>query len=239
MTMKQMFTLLYTALICGVAFQGYAQNFNVKQATIQHEGAERPCLQVSVDPNPDLVKEKWRDYIKDKYNVKLKGIGFLADKDLMSAEEVTIPAISDKQMDFYTQVVKQEGSSVMSVFMRFGYDMYVNKEKYPDAYERTESIMNNFLDAFLKNYYQEAISDISKELEDLNDEKSDLNEDNAKLQEDIRDNEEEIEKLKNETVENKNKIESNQKRLTQIDQKLNENNEKLSQFREKFTKINQ
>ena len=66
--------------------QSQIQSF---ESTIEHNDAQRPCIQVNLDPEPKTLKKAWKNYLKDNYGVKLKGIGFFSNKDLLSAEEVS------------------------------------------------------------------------------------------------------------------------------------------------------
>ncbi|MET6991738.1 hypothetical protein [Sediminicola arcticus] len=94
----------------------YAQTIVTKNGAITHNNELRPCIVVSLDPKPDDLKEAWRDYLNDTYDFKLKGIGFLQNKDLLSAEEVTIKKISSNKIEFYTNIVENELGSEMMVF---------------------------------------------------------------------------------------------------------------------------
>ena len=47
-------------------------------ATVHFDNGSQPCIQVNLDPEPETLKHAWKDYLKDNYDLKLKGIGFLS-----------------------------------------------------------------------------------------------------------------------------------------------------------------
>lgn len=137
----------------------YAQSTLPYAGTIIHNNAVRPCLVVSVDPEPDLLKKAWRGFLKDNYDFKLKGIGFLRNKDLLSAEQVVVEQVSSKEMDFYTHVIEDENGSEMKVFVAFGYDMYVDSISMHAEYWELNTILKRFLRNYLPKYHQELIEE--------------------------------------------------------------------------------
>ncbi|MGY8914532.1 MAG: coiled-coil domain-containing protein [Flavobacteriales bacterium] len=201
-----------------------AQKVVTQDGTIIHDGAIRPCITLSLDPTPDVLKEAWRTYLDDTYDFKLKGIGFLQNKDLLSAEEVTIRKISSNKMEFYTNIVENELGSEMKVFASLGEDNYVGGEKSRKEYKALKDIVENFLKAYLPTYYKEMLEDTSKNFEDLTEDVADLNED-------IVDDSEKIEKLKKEIEDLNDKIESDKETLEKTKETLISTEKKLARIR--------
>ena len=137
------------------------------ESTIEFDKAQRPCLSVNLDPEPKTLKKAWRDYLKDNYDFKLKGIGFLRNKDLLSAEEIVVEELSSSQMDFYTKVIENESGSEMSVFVRYGYDIYISKSTHPDQFIKLKSMMEGFMKQYLPTYYAGQLKDTEKRVEEL------------------------------------------------------------------------
>lgn len=191
------------------------------EATINFDDSTRPCIQVNLDPKPKALKNAWRDYLKDNYDFKLKGIGFLTNKDLLSAEEVNIEMISPKAMDFYTHVIEDENGSVMKVFARHGYDIYISKASSPDEYLALNGIVEGFVRSYLPEYYKDQIEDTEKRIEMLTDQTNDF-------KDDIVDNLSEIEKLKKETEELEKEMVSYNELLKTAESKLIIRKEKLN-----------
>ena len=150
-TNKTTFFLVISLLVMQVNAQSLIQPFD---ATINHDKAQRPSIQVNLDPEPKTLKNAWKDYLKDNYNFKLKGVGFLSNKDLLSAEAITVKQISSDAMDFYTHIVEDENGSEMKVFARHGYDIYITKKNYPNEYKALREILESFIKYYLPKYYE-------------------------------------------------------------------------------------
>lgn len=188
-------------------------------ATIEFDDAARHCLQVNIDPEPKALKHAWRKYLKDNYDFKLKGIGFFSNKDLLSKEKIVVPEISSKTMDFYTHVMEDENGSVMKVFVRHGYDIYVSKESHPKEYEVIKGILNDFMESYLPKYYKQKVKETKKRVKELSRETKDI-------KKDIQDDESKIENLKNEIKKLEEDLETKNELLESVKEKL-KRNEKL------------
>ena len=71
-----------------------------QKSTVQHNDASRPCIRAIVHPEPKPLKKAWKDYLKETHDFKIRGIGFLSNKDLLSAEKVVVERISKKRNGF-------------------------------------------------------------------------------------------------------------------------------------------
>lgn len=200
------------------------------EATINYDKSQRPCIQVNLDPEPKALKKAWRAYLKDNYDFKLKGIGFLSNKDLLSAEDITVEKISSNALDFYTRVIEDENGSEMKVFVRHGYDIYISKKNYPKEYERLYDLLNRFIKSYLPKYYRGNITDTEKRI-------SALSEEGIDLRKHIDENFEEIEKLKNEIEEKEEEVISNKEKLELAERKLIKRKEKLERIKNQLKKL--
>jgi flagellar capping protein FliD len=225
--MKIIFYIAISLLTIQVYAQTTIKPFDAK---IDYGKAQRPCLQVNLDPEPKTLKKAWREYLKDNYDFKLKGIGFLSNKDLLSAEEINVNQISSKVMDFYTHIVEDENGSEMKVFVRHGYDIYVSEENYPNEYFAVREILESFIKYYLPKYYEERLSDTEKRVKELVKESDDL-------QEEIEDDSDDIAKLKKEIEEKEEKLKSNKQALETAKAKLTKRQEKLKRIRSKLRKL--
>ncbi len=216
--MKPFFALFVLAAFW--LYPAFAQDLTIQKGVIEHNDQERRCLQVNVNPEPKTLKEAWKDYLQDHHDFKLKGIGFLANKDLLTAEQVVVEAISPKEMDFYTHIVEDENGSEMKVFAAYGYDIYISEEDTPQEYAALRDILENFLETYLPKYYNELIEETKERIEDLTDERDDI-------KESIADDREEIEELKEDIQELNNNLESNESKLQEVEAKLQGRKAKL------------
>lgn len=204
-----------------------AQSIRPYTGTIVHNSAARPCLVINVDPEPDLLKEAWRDFLKDNYDFKLKGIGFLSNKDLLSAEQVVVGSLSSKEMDFYTHIVEDENGSEMKVFAAFGYDMYVDSIRTPKEYKELTTILERFLSTYLPEYHQDLIEETKKRLQELSEEKE-------KLQKNITEDEKEIKNLSQEIASLSQAVTVNKQMLEKTERKLTVRKAKLDRVLQQY-----
>lgn len=186
----------------------HAQRLIVDKGTIKHEKQARECIQITMEPMPKEVKKAWDDYLQDNFDVNLKGIGFLSNKDMLSAEGVLIPDVSDKKINLYTQVVERGNLTEMCVFASMGGNNYLSQTSYPLEFNRLQNTVEAFIGNFLPEHYRELVEDTEKNLEDLMKRKKDLADDIAKNREDIAKMEKENREKSREIVEIEDEIES-------------------------------
>ncbi len=226
-TLKVIYLLVIFLAAMQVKAQTTIESF---EATINYDKGQRPCIQVNLDPEPKTLKGAWSDYLKDNYAFKLKGIGFLSNRDLLSAEGIMVKQISSKEMDFYTHIIEDENGSEMKVFVRYGYDIYLTKENNPSDYEALSEILDSFLKYYLPKYYEGKVNDTEERIEKLTDETNDL-------KEDIVDDSSRIAKLKKEIVDLEKELESNTELLEMANKKLIKRSEKLARIRNQLRKL--
>lgn len=200
------------------------------ESTIQFNDGTRPCIQVNLDPEPKTLKKAWAEYLNSNYDLKLKGIGMLSNKDLLSAETVTVNQISSNTIDFYTHIVEDRNGSEMKVFARFGYDMYITKENYPTEYKAMLEMVESFMKFYMPTYYQAEIDDTEKRVEKLTEEKE-------SLVKDIDNKTDEIEQLRTEINEREASLTENKKQLEETEEKLTVRKEKLERIRIQLRKL--
>ncbi|MBK8610484.1 MAG: hypothetical protein IPL84_11245 [Chitinophagaceae bacterium] len=164
--MKKLFLIL--GLTLAVSLQLTAQTYTIDTATVSYENKLRPCFTVTYDASPKTVKKAWDDYFKKTYDVKVKGIGFLTNKEVIIATDITILAIGDKRMNMYASVVDAPGErSELSYFMSFGYDFFIGPENYPAEFTAMKKILNDFSVEFLTEFYGSEASRITREMKGL------------------------------------------------------------------------
>ncbi|WP_320815665.1 hypothetical protein [Flavobacterium sp.] len=228
--MKTIQTAIFLAiymLTVQVNAQSSIQPFDT---TIDYDKVQRPCIQVNLDPEPKTLKNAWKDYLKDNYDFKLKGIGFFSNKDLLSAEEITVNQISSNEINFYTHIVEDENGSEMKVFVRNGNGIYITKEKLPNEYAAVSEILNSFIKYYLPKYYGEKINDTEERINKLTEEKDDL-------KNNIDEKSSDIEKLKKEIKNNEEELKSKKKELEITEIKLKKRKEKLERIRTQLRKL--
>ncbi len=164
--MKKQFIILGLAL--ALCFQLTAQTYKIDTSTVTFENVKRPCFVVKYDASPKTVKKAWDDYFKKTYDVKVKGIGFLTNKEVITATDISLVAVSDKRMNMYAAVVDAPGDrSELSYFMSFGYDFYIGPENYPAEFTAMKKILNDFSVEFLTDYYYSEASRMTSDIKSL------------------------------------------------------------------------
>ena len=147
-----------------ISINSPAQTYHIDTTNITFQNKLRPCFSVQYDADPKTVKKGWDNFLKKNYKIKAKGIGFLTDKDIITAHDVTIGSISDKRMDMYASVTGNSGGSEMQFFMSFGYDFFIGPDNYPTEFAGMKKLLNDFSVQFLNDYYGDETSSILKEI---------------------------------------------------------------------------
>jgi hypothetical protein len=177
--------ILISGLAIVFCLQLSAQTYKIDTAAIAFENVKRPCFRVNYDASPKAVKKAWDDYFKKTYDVKVKGIGFLTNKEVITATEITLVPVSDKRMNMYASVVDVPGDrSELSFFMSFGYDFFIGPDKYPAEFSGMKKVLNDFSVEFLTDFYYSEASRMTSEIKDLEKEirknKKDINKNTKK-----------------------------------------------------------
>lgn len=161
----------YYIILCmaiGICLQTTAQTYKIDTAKINFENKERPALYVKYDAPPKTVKKAWDDFFKKNYDVKVKGINFFTNKEIITATDITIPAISDKRMNMYASVTDASGDrSELKYFTSFGYDFFIGPDNYATEFAGMKKILNDFSMEFLADYYGSEASRVTNEIKRL------------------------------------------------------------------------
>lgn len=163
--MKKIYTLLAVAI--AFCIHAKAQTYKIDTSEITYENKLRPCFNVKYDADPKAVKKAWDKFFKKNYNVKIKGIGFLTNKDVITGTDVTIAAVSDKRMDMYARITDVAGGSELKYFMSFGYDFFIGPVEYPAEFAGMKKILNDFSVEFLNDHYKSELSHITAKIKGL------------------------------------------------------------------------
>jgi SMC interacting uncharacterized protein involved in chromosome segregation len=222
---KFLMQLSFVALLMfGFSETVQAQDPTPRDGKIEHNDSERPCIFVNLDPEPKPLKKEWKSFLKDKYDFKIKGIGFLSNKDLLYAEDVVIEKLSSKRMNFYTHIVENEVGSEMKVFGSFGYDIYIDKNETPEEYKIMNNMLNEFLKSYLPKYYKDQVKDTEKKVKTLTKDVKGLNKDISK-------NNKKIDKLTKEIKQLTKDAEERESELKSASTKLDERTKKLKKIK--------
>jgi hypothetical protein len=164
--MKMYLGLPVIAITC--CLQVSAQTYKIDTSTINFENRERPALYVKYDASPKTVKKAWDDFFKKHYDVKVKGIGFMTNKEVLTASDMSLTAISDNKMNMYASIMDAPGErSELKFFIAMGIDTFIGPANYPAEFAAMKKILNDFSMEFLTDYYYSEASRITKEISGL------------------------------------------------------------------------
>lgn len=181
--MMNKLTLAFVFFIV-ICLKTTAQTYKIDTASITYEKTERPCFSVKYDASPKTVKKAWDDYFKKNYDIKVKGIGFLTNKEIITATDISLIAISDKRMNMYASVTDAPGDrSELNYFMSFGYDFFIGPDNYPAEFAAMKKILNDFSMDFLIDFYGSEASRITNEIKGL---EKDISKNNKEIKQNTR-----------------------------------------------------
>jgi|GEM_PF-2174187 hypothetical protein len=190
-----------------IAFSAQAQKFRIEESSGFMNDKARPCISIVFEPSSKEAKDAWKDYLKKKYDLKLK-----SDKgDDLKLEAGIFPAVSSKTMDFTTkfETNKDDGTTKMNVFISYGYDIFLNKTDNPSEHSALLAIMKDFSLEFLREYYNKSLADLNSQLSKIEKNRDKTIGDNENLAKDIENNKQTIINLTKENEEKAKLTETN------------------------------
>jgi uncharacterized coiled-coil protein SlyX len=205
----------------------YPQSLKPLSSTIEINESTRPCIALTIDPEPKELKKAWVKFLKKEYSIKLKEKGFFGSSDILCAEEVQIDELILKQMDFYTQIVEVDNGSEMKIFASLGYDIYLNETDYPAEFKMLSNMFVSFLKQYLPVYYEE---DIKRQTQNVKKLKKEINSLEANMKRDT----EKIAELTEDVEDYRKSVENNSEKLDVAENKLKDREEKLERIKAKL-----
>lgn len=215
-------TTTFLAIIA-LTFSGFAQKMSYDWGTIERDDQQRPALVVELPTETDETRDGFIDFLKDKYDVKLKGNGFLANKDVLEAKKKKIEAISQKELDYYAKIVESddEEGTIMHIFAAYGYDIYIGPESSEsDAFE---TVVIRFIKSFVPKRFAERLNNQKETVQEIEKDLNDTADNITEKKSEIENLNQEIKKLQSKTDDlNEKKTEAQQKldALNRTDQQL-------------------
>ncbi len=222
--------ILLSVFVYVFSFIGKSQIFNIADGTAVNDDMARPCITVTFEPDASEAKKAWKNYLKKKYDLKLK-----SDRgDDLKAEEAVFPAVTSRTMDFYTRFEKNkdDNTTKMNVFIKFGYDIYLNKTDNPSEYASLMSIIKEFSVEFLRTHYTDRLAELNSVLAKTEKEQANTVKENETLAGDIEKNKQTIEDLKKENEEKSAQIETNKKTIVTLTETITAKKEEIQKMNE-------
>lgn len=233
----------YTAILFSflLTFLGSinAQKVELQSGQYMLEDNNRPGIRAIIPAPTKEVKKAFDKFMDDRYKVDMKGIGFLTNKDQLTAEKVSIPEISSQKLDLYANVVDgpENNTTEMTLFGAFGYDIYISDDRSYREYNNLRDLMVSFLDSYLVDYYSERVEEAEEEVEDMRDDEEDVNEDIQSNEENIKESEQRIQELQNEIEKLRKELDNSQSKLKEAEEKHEERRKELERVKSELRSI--
>jgi len=238
--MKSPSILLVLLLTLLVNHSATAQLYEVRQSSINHEKKERSALKVQVEATPEWTRDFWQAWLKDTYNIRVKGNGLMGvgKRDILTAKQVPASSVSGKLIDLYAIVMAPSDTiTELAVFAAFNSDSYFDANKTPSEYAALRSMATNFASAARLKAYREQIAVAEKELRDTEKEKERLEKERISLNANTQSNLDKIEALKKVNADNKLKSSQDSVQLITNAQLMETRKAKLQRRRDRLATL--
>lgn len=193
--------LLFTALLITCFISTNAQEIPLEKASIEFDYADRDCWQVEIPGESNDVKRAWKNFVKEHFDVRLKGFGLFSNKDLLSAEETEISAVSSKLINFYTHF-KGKKNPTMRVFASYSKEdsSFIDSKNDSSEFKQLkDKVVVKFINSYYPKFYKNRVDTTIDKIETLT---KNIKRDKEKVIE----LEAQIKELKERTVNNEEKL---------------------------------
>ncbi|MDU0369298.1 hypothetical protein ACFPAF_02730 [Hymenobacter endophyticus] len=201
------YLLLLPVLLGPVAVR--AQLYEVRTSSVNVEKREREALKVQIDGTAQWTRDFWQRWLKDTYNIKLKGDGVfgVGKKDVLAAKQVPMSSVTGKLLDLYSTVTAPADTvAELSVWAAMGPDSFLSSSGTPSEFSSLRSMVQSFAAAARLQAYREQISEAEKQLTAAEKDKDKLEKERVSLAGNTKANLEKIEQLKKQNIDNKLKL---------------------------------
>ncbi|WP_141106570.1 glutathione S-transferase family protein [Hymenobacter gelipurpurascens] len=183
-----------------------AQLYEVRTSSVNYERKERDAVKVQIDGTAQWTRDYWQTWLKDTYNIRLKGSGVLGvgKKDVLVAKQAPMSSVSGKLIDLYSTVTAPSDSvAELSVWAALGPDSFLSAGGTPSEFSSLRNITQSFAAAARVKSYREQIEEAEKQFKESEKEKDKLEKERASLANNTQNNLEKIEQLKKQNADNK------------------------------------
>ncbi|UOQ53256.1 hypothetical protein [Hymenobacter cellulosivorans] len=192
-------TLALAGLVGFAAPQASAQLYEARTSSVNFEKKERAAVKVQVEGTAAWTRDFWQSWIKDTYNIRLKGDGVfgVGKKDVLAAKQTPASSVSGKLIDFYSMITSpSDTTSELSIFAAFGPDTFLDPDKTTTEFAALRTMGQSFAVAARQKAYKEKIAEAEKQLKEAEKEKERLQKEISTLEANTTSNLARIEALK-------------------------------------------
>lgn len=202
-------------------------------STITHNNAVRDARKVTVDVPIDFMKDALKNFVDERYNANVQGLGFLANDDEVTVEHVVDAGIHPDTFDMFLHFEKLgERSTSVSIAARTSPDSYFST--------RANTTSMGTLGSMLSVYATHAANDFySTHVEDVRERKDDLIKEIDKARRDIADANDNIQKNLEENEDLKKEITELQTQIGKLEEKLDATRSELEASQGRLQELQQ
>jgi DNA repair exonuclease SbcCD ATPase subunit len=205
-----------------------AQPTDLVQVTEQKfDKRQMSTVTANFEATTDEVIDAFQKHLRKAHKVKIKS-GFFGGKNYV-AEKAELTAITPDRIDLFVRIDEGENKqgAILHVAAAKGYDLIISPQRYPDEFNKLQSLIQDFAIAFNKEYYEKLIAQANATLEEARKEKENLEKESAKAVE-------KVESLKKELQANETLIKENEPKIKTAEDKIKQAEEDLSRMQQKI-----
>lgn len=239
--MKKTAILLLLGGFLGLLSQpARAQLYDVRSAPVSAGGQEREALKVQVDGTAQWTRDYWQAWLKDTYNIRLKGDGTfgVGKKDLLVAKQTPVSSVSGKLLDLYSTVTAPADTvAELAVWAALGGNSFLTADQTPSEYAALRTIVQSFAAAARVKAYKDQLTEAEKQVREVEKDREKLEKGILSLQANTTSNLARIESLQKQNVENTLKARQDSVKLVTNAQQLELRKLRLAQRRDRVSTL--
>ncbi|UPL48390.1 hypothetical protein [Hymenobacter sublimis] len=204
--MKRFFGLYLLLAVLLAPAATHAQLYDARTSSVNYDKRERDAVKVQVEGTAQWTRDYWQAWLKDTYNIKLKGSGVfgVGKKDVLEAKQVPMSSVTGKLLDLYSTVTSPSDTvSELSVWAAMGPDSFLSATGTPSEFSSLRNMTQSFAAAARTKAYREQIAEAEKQLTAAEKDKEKLEKERASLANNTKSNLEKIEQLNKQNADNK------------------------------------
>ncbi|NNK79924.1 MAG: hypothetical protein HKO93_00375 [Flavobacteriales bacterium] len=214
--MKKVFVNIIALLV----ISGYMNAQELEESFLELDGELRPSIGLKINIPVDAAKDALVDFMKDNYDFKVKGNGFLANKSTLRAEEVNYFITEENPVNLYFNFSQFDEVTEMKIVARDSIQYYLAEDYRPAHFNKLKDIMLNYRVNAEEDYFNQQLEEQNKSLKRVKKNLASAQKDIKKNNDDIEKNLDENEKMKKENVDLENDISEYKKRIEDLKQKI-------------------
>jgi len=218
-----------------------AQLYDVRGGTVNFDRKERDALKVQVEGSAVWTRDFWQSWLKDTYNIRLKGDGVfgVGKKDVLVAKQTPASSVSGKLIDLYSTITAPADTvAELAVFADLGSGSWINPDRTPSEYAALRTIVQSFAAAAQRKSYQEKVTEAEKQLRESEKEKEKLQKEITSLKANTTSNLAKIESLKQQNTANTAKSREDSVKVITTSKQIDLRTNQLQRRRDRLETLN-